>query len=254
MRHLETKNKDMIEDKHIYTFSNLASLPGLIHGTSDKTFGSIKDLDGEFHPHNLKKFTSALNIVTAEVVLAGQTHSSNIAYALDTKNKFIENVDGLITDKPNLFLGIVTADCLPVILYDEKKKLAGILHAGYKGLLGHIIELMLKQFKTRGSQMENIKIGIGPSIGVCCYEVDFERISDFKQEFTDLKFNNEAINGKYRLDLKNVAHEICAGYGILEKNIEVSEICTMCSRDRFYSYRGNGKKSTGEFITIVGMR
>src|SRR3990167_6467110 len=218
---------------NIYKFKILESKK-LIHGVSSKLFGSIKN-NGIINKKNLKKFLDAMRVDIKTVIFPEQVHGSRVVAINDSKKNYILNADGLITNKKNVFLGIVTADCLPVIFYDNKTGIIGIAHAGYKGLLSGIVEEMLKVMKKMGADVENMKIAIGPAIGVCCYEV-----------------SQEIRKGKYFLDLKNIAKQSLMSEGVAESNIEVSDICTKDNVKDFYSFRGEGPKNFGEFATIVG--
>ena len=168
------------------------------------------------------------------------------------KLKYILKADGLITNKKNVFLGIVTADCLPVIFYDKKMGIVGIAHAGYKGLLRGIIQEMIKGMKKIGSDLKNMKIAIGPAIGLCCYDVPIERAEVFENAFKGIK-TYEKRNGKYFLDLKSITRQILISEGIRKKNIEVSQMCTKDNLNDFFSFRGEGQKF-GEFVTVIGRK
>jgi len=275
---------------NIYNFKILESKK-LIHGVSSKFFGSIKN-NGIINKKNLKRFLDAMQVDIESVVFPEQVHGSR-AVVIPTivegsqttssgerdsstepvlsaaeglgmtggaKLAYILNADGLITNKKNVFLCIVTADCLPVIFYDEKMGIVGIAHVGYKGILKGILKNMVLGFKKMRSDTKDILVGIGPAIGVCCYDVSYERIKMFDNllnadgDSGQARMTNlyQLRKGKYFLDLKNIAKQIFISEGILEKNIEVSDICTKDNIKEFFSFRGEGPKNFGEFATIVG--
>jgi len=234
---------------NIYKFKILKS-QNIIHGVSTKFFGSIKN-NGNINKKNLKSFLDAIHLEVKSVVFPEQVHGSSVVTIDDSKKQFIQNADGLITNKKNVFLGIVIADCLPVIFYDEKMDIVGVAHAGYKGVLGGILQEMLVLMRKMGADVKNIKIAIGPAIGVCCYDVPIERVEIFEDTFRGIK-THEKRYGKYFLNLKNIAKQIFISEGILEKNIEVSDVCTKENIKNFYSLRGDGPKNFGEFATVVG--
>jgi len=249
---------------NIYKFKSLKSRK-LIHGVSTKFFGSIKN-NGNINKKNLKSFLDALRVDIKNVVFPEQVHGSSVVTIDDSKKKHILNADGLITNKKNVFLGIVTADCLPIIFYDEKMGIVGIAHAGYKGILKGILKNMVLSFKKLRSDAKDILVGIGPAIGVCCYDVSYERIKIFDKllnadgdsgrsrqvGIARMTKIHQVRNEKHFLDLKNIAKQIFISEGILEENIEVSDICTYDNIKNFYSFRGEGPKNFGEFATIVG--
>jgi YfiH family protein len=259
---------------NIYKFKTLKSQK-LTHGVSTKFFGSIKN-NGIINKKNLKGFLNALGVDIKTVVFPEQVHGSRVVVIPTSvegsrttsfgerdssttlgmtggaKIVHIPNADGLITNKKNVFIGIVTADCLPVIFYDGKKSIVGIAHAGYKGLLSGVLPKMLKAMKKMGADVKDMKVAIGPAIGVCCYEVYQERIKMFDNVFKGIEAY-QIRDGKYFLDLKNIARQILTLDGIQQKNIEVSDICTKDNVKNFYSFRGEGPKNFGEFATIVGI-
>jgi len=245
--HKRLKKEEM--RNNIYKFKFLKS-QNIIHGVSTKFFGSIKN-NGNINKKNLKGFLDAIHLEVKSVVFPEQVHGSSVVTIDDSKKQFIQNADGLITVTKNVFLGVVTADCLPVIFYDEKMGIVGIAHAGYKGILKGILKNMVMSFKKLGSDTKNILVAIGPSIGVCCYDVSIERVEMFENAFKGIK-THKIRNGKYFLDLKNVANKVLLKEGIQEKNIEISPICTKDSLNKFFSFRGEGPENFGEFVTVVG--
>lgn len=245
-----------------YYFWDEFSKSGVVNGVSTRYFGSIKN-NGNINKKNLKGFLDALRVKIKSVVFPEQVHGSSVVTIDDSRKQFILNDDGLITNKKNIFLGIVTADCLPVIFYDKKSEMVGIAHAGYKGLLSGILQKMLKAMKKMGADVKNMKIAIGPAIGICCYDVPTERIKMFNKllnsdgdsgrtSFARMTSLCQAREGKYFLDLKKIAKQILILEGIAEKNIEVSDICTKDNAKDFFSFRKEGPKNFGEFATIVG--
>ena len=237
--------------KGYYFWDEFSKMDGLVHGFSTRHFGSIKNRD-RINEKNLKKFLNVLGVGRRGVVFPKQVHGSNILVVNDVQKGEIVNADGLITQRKNIFLGVVTADCLPVIFYDPKSGAIGIAHAGYKGILKGILKEMVKKFKKLRSYAEDILVAIGPSIGVCCYDVSLERVKMFEDKFKRIK-TYEKRDGKYFLDLKNIAKQTLISEGLSEKNIEVSDICTKDNVKDFFSFRREGREKFGEFVTVVGM-
>ncbi len=229
-------------NKNIYKF-NLFNSKDIVAGISTRYFGDIKT------KKNLNRFLGAMNIDTKKIVLAKQIHSEKVSIIDSAKKKIINNADGLITNKKNIALGIVTADCLPIIFHDENKGIIGVAHAGYKGLIKGIIQQMVKKIKDLNGDLKNIKVCIGPSIGPCCYDVPQKRIKMFDKKLNKLN-SFKLRKGKYFLDLKDIAKKILLKEKINIKNIQLSKLCTKCNIDNFFSYRGDGK-SFGEFVTVV---
>ena len=180
--------------------------------------------------------------------------------------------DALITRQSGVVLAMSSADCVPLMFYDPVESIIGIAHAGWRGTARGIaavtIDVMGEQF---GSQPNNIRAGIGPSIGPCCYEVteELQRYFMGQQEFdpipTDVKYlkliRESAVfvlkrlpdRDSLRLDLWETNRNQLLMAGVLPGHIELSEICTSCEKTRFFSHRGE-HGNAGRFPTILALR
>lgn len=236
----------------VFRFKNVGAYKNIIHGVSTKDFGSMKNR-GVFNEKNLQSFLSDLGIKRENLILQQQTHSANITVVKSNFTSAIEDNDGLITSKKDIFIGAVTADCLPIVFYDRQEEIVGVAHAGYRGLSRKIIAAMVKKFESLGSKPENLMVGIGPGIGACCYDVSYERVAMFGSVFPTYNDFYVKKGEKYFLDLKKIAYFNLLDVGVKESNIEIADICTR-ETERFYSYRREDKKNYGEFITLIGAR
>lgn len=192
-------------------------------------------------------------------------------------------VDGHITDEPGVPLLIFTADCVPVFLYDRQKRAAGAVHAGWRGTVGGIAEEAVRRMTEEfGSRPEDIAAVIGPSAGPDCYEVGEEVACRFLEIFGGAdtrpqeaesggsgKENRTAescINrpeivrpaggdkeGKYWVNLWEANRRMLLRAGLREEHIAVSELCTMCRQDLFFSHRVTGGKQ-GSMAGIIMLR
>lgn len=190
---------------------------------------------------NLEKFLSEFNIDKNNVVFSDQIHSDNIQIVSNIDEN-IKCVDGLVTNKKNIGLMTFHADCVPVFFVDCKKGIIGLLHSGWKGSLKGISEKMIEIFlKKYQSNIKDILVGIGPSIGSCCYEVGDELYDQFiKKNKSYKKFFIK--KNKYHLNLKELINYDLLNSGVLEKNIEINNLCTKCNNDLFFSHRATGNK------------
>jgi len=174
-----------------------------------------------------------------------QIHSTNVLF-INSSGEF-ENCDGLITDNPNIILSLQTADCIPIFLYDMVTGLRGLVHAGWRGVVGGIacnaIELMVKHQST----VNNIQILLGPSICKHCFEVGVEVADQF-----DWNCVTVGKNKKYFANLHAQVRLQLLKYKINENNIHLSNICTFENQD-FCSYRRDGKNE-GRMYSFMGVR
>ena len=151
--------------------------------------------------------------------------------------------DAMVTNQPQFLLVVRTADCVPVLLVNQKAGIIGAIHAGWRGAVGGIvsktIQTCVEQF---GSDVADMHLAIGPSIGPCCYEVDAQVIDPLQTGYPDWQgVLQETTEGKGMLDLKKLIwHQVLAS-GIPEHQVERIEECTHCRDDLFYSYRREGR-------------
>ncbi|MGL4992065.1 MAG: peptidoglycan editing factor PgeF [Sarcina sp.] len=176
-----------------------------------------------------------------KVNYTNQVHGDEIIL-VDKINSTNKEADGLILSRKNEIIGVFTADCVPVILYDSDKEVIATIHSGWKGTIKDIslkaVNLMKKEYNC-----ENIKAIIGPCIGKCCYEVSNELANEFK-----IKYGNDVIDGKM-LDLVLVIKKTLAKI-IGEKNINSLDICTNCSDINMHSYRKD-KEDAGRLFSFA---
>ena len=155
--------------------------------------------------------------------------------------------DALITNSPNRYLGIQTADCLPIFIVDQKRRVIAAVHAGREGTALHITAKVIEKMKEEfGCSSEGLLIAIGPSIGSCCYEID-EKV--FHSEWKP--FSVSKGDGKWMVDLAQINIAQMKIEGIEEEQISWFDLCTCCHSDLFFSYRGEGQ--TGRQLSFIGI-
>lgn len=163
--------------------------------------------------------------------------------------------DALLTKVPGIALGVFTADCLPIFLYDPEKKAIGIVHAGWRGTAAGVatraLERMKEVFQSRG---RDIKAALGPCIGPCCYEVD----GPVKKAFEEAGFAWDIISspqgeGKWFLNLPRANSMQLERAGISPQNLETLNLCTSCRAEEFYSYRG-GDRARGRQLNFIVLK
>lgn len=199
---------------------------------------------------NNKKFLcEKLNIPLENLFIPQQTHSDNIR-CIDAKthrgieNSYspihvftyspLENTDALITNQPNIAIALNFADCVPVMFYDPVKKVIAIAHAGWKGTAASIAAKTAKKMIDEfDSNPEDIIALIGPSIGKCCFEVKDDVKEKILASIDETAHSQVCTNNNIDLKLVNKAQLLAIGI----KKIDLSEDCTSCKTELFFSYR-----------------
>ena len=291
---------------------NLEKLPWLVHGFSTRTGGFSRayakgDLNLGFTKDDAKAtvdrnraaFLSGLQATNArhtrnigkdsnksgrwKLVTLRQVHS-DIIHHVDAKQPASDpdaplTGDGLVTATAGLLLAIQTADCLPIILVDSKRRAVGVFHAGWRGNVKRIVEKGVGEMQRWfGPRPEDIKAAIGPGIGGCCYEVGEEVRTKFESQFSyaaklfrEVK-DSDPVREKYPLlfltarapghgelppkiflDLAEANRRQLLSVGVPAKNIEASPMCTSCRTDLLFSYRAE-KAKTGRMMAVGGIR
>lgn len=162
--------------------------------------------------------------------------------------------DAILTNKKGLAIGVLTADCVPIILVDPVQEVVGIVHAGWRGTVAGICgKAVTKMGDHFGSHAEDISAAIGPAIGPCCYEVGEEVAVHFRTGLFQEKEVVVQINdGRLQLDLQKANQLLLLESGVEDCNISISPFCTSCSSDLFFSYRRDGAP-TGRQLSFVVM-
>ncbi|MBL8007411.1 MAG: peptidoglycan editing factor PgeF [Ignavibacteria bacterium] len=195
---------------------------------------------------NRKIFFNELGIKAEEVTFQKQIHSSTVNYS--SGPQLFEGCDAVYTDKKNNFLAVSTADCIPVFLFDPKKKFIAGIHSGWKGTYNKILTKTITELEEKHSvNPSDIIAYIGPGISQDNYETGKEVGILFDE---DIRYEKD---GKYFPDLKKDNYRQLLQKGVREENIEVSEYCTFTEKELFHSYRRDGMKS-GRMLGIIGMR
>ncbi len=204
---------------------------------------------------NRKKLAGALGIPLDKFATLNQKHSSRIFKVTPGKaQSFISpetlgEADAFITDQC-VALVLFYADCLPVYFLEPKAKVAGLVHAGWRGLEEKIIKKTVKAMVDEyGVRPENLFAWLGPSIGPCCYQVSPDFLSRFESYPEALKVS---VDTQVFLDLKSIGHAQLVEAGLKKEAIETAPDCTSCQNDLFFSYRReNGRTGRQTAILVL---
>lgn len=272
--------------------------PWLVHGFSTRTGGVTTafrpgqrsgELNLGFSASDLRKnvlenrrrLLDALGAPEAQLITLRQIHSSLIRRVspADLERAQPWKGDGFMTDEPGLLLGIQTADCIPVLIADVKRKAVAAFHAGWRGTLKRIVEngvgRMRLEFRSRP---EDLVAAIGPGIAACCYAVGEDVRSEFTSQFayapelfTEVSAS-DPIREKYpllfltarapghsnlgpslHLDLFEANRRQLVDAGLRSDAITVIGDCTRCQNNRYFSYRAE-QGFTGRMLSVAGIR
>lgn len=226
---------------------------------------STRGDDPEAVQENYRRIAQALEIPADRIVLARQTHTTNIRVATEedagkgyTRERDYDQVDGLITNVPELPLVTFYADCIPLYFLDPVKKAIGLSHAGWRGTVAKMAaETVSAMEKTFGSRPEDILAGIGPGICPSCYEVGTEVAEAFYRDWPEAvcrEILQEKSGGKYHLDLKLANAACMESAGIRREHISIADQCTCCNPEILFSHRASqGRRGNlGAFLCLKG--
>jgi len=242
--------------------------PQFVHGFSPRSFESGEGTQTELRlgrrgcpetsVQHTQLFLKSLDITSEEIFILNQVHGNRV-YVLEDPALTAEQVaaveaDALITRLVDRPLGVLTADCVPVILYDPSRHVTGVVHAGRKGTQQRILSQTLATLvRNFGSEPADIIVGLGPAIGGCCYEVDAPCLRPLQNQFVDWqRFTRKSANGKYLLNLPFANKLDALSAGVKSKNIFDLGECTACHQERWFSYRREG--ATGRLVSLAMLR
>jgi polyphenol oxidase len=238
---------------------------GLLHGfigrRGGKSVGSYAGLntsyrvgdDAKVVSQNVCDMKQVVGIHDGRIITMKQVHGDHIIEVKDRNIKEAGEADGMLTREKDAFLAVLTADCVPVLLAAPEKKIAAVLHAGWRGSLAGIAAKMVDFFNAEhGISPERIQAAIGPAIGPCCYEVkeDVSRplIERWGKIADGCVANRE---GKTFVDLRRLNRLTLEQCGVRTKQIFDVGPCTSCATEDFFSYRRE-RKQTGRQISFIG--
>ena len=240
----------------------LASFPGLSHAFltrkgphGELNFGRDSPDAGERPAANAKLLSREFTFLVP-IVLARQVHGGEVL-VLDRhpeESSFPSVGDALITDRPQLPLAVLTADCLPIILYDPHRRAVGIVHSGWQGTWLDIAVNTVDALKqTYGCWPQDLLAALGPAIGPCCYSLRGKALTSIKSRAQFSRFCLPRVQGDQYFDILGANAYALRKAGIPADNIFTLGLCTHCRADLFYSYRREGS-AAGRQLSFVMLR
>ena len=249
--------------------SNLEDIADVVHGFGTRIGGvspdpfdtlnlgvSVGD-DPANVSANLERIASEAGVPPDRFVFMKQVHGTRIR-AIHERDlaRYREErpeVDCLITDRPEIFLCVLTADCVPVLFFDKERRVAAAMHAGWKGTAAGIVDAVLDELTQRFHCLpKDLSVALGPHIRSCCYRVGADvawAFKDFRAERGVLAISQD---GKaWNLDLAAAIRVRLKKRGVPPESIELVKHCTSCERDMFFSHRRDSGK-TGRMVSYIG--
>ena len=195
------------------------------------------------------------------IVQMHQVHDVKVAVVDrgDLTRDELDGYDAMITNLPGVTIGVRTADCIPVLLYDPVKKAAAAIHSGWRGTVSKIIgKTVIKMQSTYASQPSDILAFIGPGICVDCFQVGEEVALKFKETGFDINSlwsfrgpkTGNGMEGGHHIDLKEACRQTLVESGLKNENIQITGLCTYDDNDLLYSARQEGIEC-GRNITYI---
>ncbi len=202
-----------------------------------------------------------LGVDLDDLVMPRQTHSCRVAVIderfrltdIEKQEDALEGVDALVTSLKGVVVGVNTADCVPIVLADEKAGVIAVAHAGWRGTVGRIAGAVVEEMCRQGAQVRRIHAAMGPSICQECFEVGDEVVETFGKAHFDLDaiVKRSAVTGKAHIDLRAANRDVLIAAGVPLDQIVLSQHCSRCEHERFFSARRLGINSGRTFTGIV---
>ena len=202
----------------------------------------------EIVAENRKMFCKELGITEENFIYPEQRHTDTVDAAQIGKTYYPE-ADALILTNHEQAVFLNFADCTPLVAYDKKQNIAAVIHAGWKGTVGKIgAKTILKMVDEFGTNVEDVRVAIGPAISVCCYEVKEDVFNMSMVSVQNNKGLYEIRNGKIYVNLKEINKRQLEEIGV--KHIDVCPYCTSCDNNLFFSYRKEGATTNRHSVIV----
>lgn len=209
---------------------------------------------------NKKELCGLLGVDEERLVLPHQTHQTQVRQIAEdffslsdaTRTMLLEGVDALMTNVKGICIGVSTADCIPIIIYDAEHEASCVVHAGWRGTVARIVEKALQAMALAyGTSADALKVCIGPGISLDKFEVGDEVYRQFAEEAFPMQSIARRIGEKWHVDLWECNRLQLLGHGVLSENIFVSGICTYTQHSDYFSARRLGIESGRIFTGVL---
>jgi polyphenol oxidase len=229
-----------------------------IGGVSEGPFATLNVAVGpgdraDHVAENLKRFAAMIEVDPERLYQTSQVHGADVRMIEPTDDRLAvlkEHADALIAHHPSTAIGVRVADCVPILLHEATTNTVAAVHAGWRGVVGGVVQSSLAHLAIRARGSRAIVAAIGPSIGPCCFEVD----EDVATQIADAAPGDERVilrdKAKPHVDLRRAVRLQLRALGVEDANIEDVPGCTRCDAERFFSHRRDGARS-GRLIAAI---
>lgn len=247
----------------LWQFNNLSQQTAIHHFVTDRntnsregefTLSFSSSPDREMIRRNRTLLANALGISPDHLVFPSQIHKTRIVNVTrETAKEELMETDALITAENHICVAVMSADCVPILLYDKRNRVVGAVHSGWRGTVAMILEKTLQSMRENfGTKGEDVVAGIGPSVCQDSYEVGEEVIEEVKRAFGNAQSLMVAVSAnKARLDLWRANQFQLLEFGVPASSIEISDLCTVKNNNAFFSAR---KGDQGRFAAGIMIR
>ncbi len=208
---------------------------------------------------NRRRLLDALDASRWHLVTAKQIHSADVRSVQNLEDARSEPTacDALTTNIEQTLLAVQTADCMPILIADERTGALAAVHAGWRGALAGIVARTVERMQLRyDSRPEDLRAAFGPAIGACCFEVGPEVAAQFQEKYRypEQLISSRQENGKAHLDLNRAHERQLIDCGLQSGKIYDCRLCTVCRNDLFFSYRHErgAEKPVGRLMGAIG--
>jgi len=208
---------------------------------------------------NRRRFTSLLGTGWT-LAACWQVHGSDVRVVRDATDAQSESerCDALVTGAARVLLGVKTADCVPILLADQRRGACAAVHAGWRGTLAEVVlRALAAMHEEFGTHARDVRASIGPAARGCCYEVGAEVVEAFRAKFTYAEtLFTDTREGHALADIQKANREQLVDAGVAAERIHTLPLCTICRPDLFFSYRRDKKLHgrTGRLLSVIGRK
>jgi hypothetical protein len=241
---------------------SLDGVPGVVHGFTTREGGvsqgpweslnlglRVGD-DRAAVARNRATVLAALGREDGVWVSAHQVHGDQVVEVTRRVGKSLE-ADGLWTRDRAVVLAVLVADCVPILVADEKGTAVAAVHAGWRGSRDRIAARLVKRMQAEGFAPESLRVAIGPAIGPCCFEIGDDVAAELAGAVSAPGGVSVGPNGKARADLWAINRQILVDAGVRDAAIDLFRVCTSCRNDFFSHRRDHGE--CGRQVGVIGL-